>query len=263
MMLELLFGLYGLFCIALYLFISKNPVHVSRFSRVGWKRKVLLVTAHPDDECMFFSPTILHLTSAGHKVFLLCLSTGDFYGQGETRRVELIRSCEVLGIPEEHVFIVDDKALPDDPKVNWDPERICFYAYDYVTKLDINTIITFDESGVSGHMNHKATHRAFWRCLFQDNLPQGVEFYCLKTTNILRKYISVLDLPISLLTSGFKFVFISDWENVIRGQKAMQAHWSQLTWFRMLYIIFSGYMVINTLKPLSLERPRHHPPNKS
>ena len=38
---------------------------------------VLIVTAHPDDECMFFSPTILSLSRLGHKIYLLCLSTGE------------------------------------------------------------------------------------------------------------------------------------------------------------------------------------------
>ena len=37
---------------------------------------VLLVTAHPDDECMFFTPVILHLIDRGLRVALLCLSTG-------------------------------------------------------------------------------------------------------------------------------------------------------------------------------------------
>lgn len=36
----------------------------------------LLVIAHPDDESMFFSPTVLSLTRAGHPVWVLCLSTG-------------------------------------------------------------------------------------------------------------------------------------------------------------------------------------------
>jgi len=39
--------------------------------------RVLFVTAHPDDECMFFAPTILTLTRSGqYDVFLLCLSSG-------------------------------------------------------------------------------------------------------------------------------------------------------------------------------------------
>lgn len=45
-------------------------------------RRTLIVTAHPDDECMFFAPVILSLTSGrGYKgraaqVYLLCLSEG-------------------------------------------------------------------------------------------------------------------------------------------------------------------------------------------
>ena len=38
--------------------------------------KVLLVTAHPDDETVFFAPTVTALHSSGHEVFLLCLTTG-------------------------------------------------------------------------------------------------------------------------------------------------------------------------------------------
>ena len=36
----------------------------------------VLVTAHPDDEAMFFGPTILRLIEQGLRVALLCLSTG-------------------------------------------------------------------------------------------------------------------------------------------------------------------------------------------
>ncbi|OVA19558.1 N-acetylglucosaminyl phosphatidylinositol deacetylase [Macleaya cordata] len=60
------------------------------------KRTVLLVVAHPDDESMFFSPTILYLTSAGHNVHILCLSTGNADGKGDTRREELYQACAAL-----------------------------------------------------------------------------------------------------------------------------------------------------------------------
>ena len=39
------------------------------------KKAVLVITAHPDDECMFFSPAILNLKQSS-TVHLLCLSTG-------------------------------------------------------------------------------------------------------------------------------------------------------------------------------------------
>ena len=39
--------------------------------------RILLITAHPDDECMFFAPTILSLgRSVRAELFLLCLSEG-------------------------------------------------------------------------------------------------------------------------------------------------------------------------------------------
>eukprot|EP00035_Acanthoeca_spectabilis_P037791 m.47445 g.47445 ORF g.47445 m.47445 type:complete len:102 (-) comp8864_c0_seq1:2284-2589(-) len=41
---------------------------------------VLLVTAHPDDEAMFFGPTIARMRRLGHTVHILCLSTGNFEG---------------------------------------------------------------------------------------------------------------------------------------------------------------------------------------
>ena len=39
------------------------------------KKTVLVITAHPDDECMFFSPSILNLQRSC-TVHVLCLSTG-------------------------------------------------------------------------------------------------------------------------------------------------------------------------------------------
>eukprot|EP00121_Abeoforma_whisleri_P002042 Awhi_evm1s1826 len=39
--------------------------------------RILFVTAHPDDECMFFGPSILHLLKdPNNTVLLLCLSEG-------------------------------------------------------------------------------------------------------------------------------------------------------------------------------------------
>ena len=40
-------------------------------------KNVLFVTAHPDDECMFFAPCILHLSRLS-SVHLLCLTSGKY-----------------------------------------------------------------------------------------------------------------------------------------------------------------------------------------
>ena len=71
---------------------------------------ILLLTAHPDDECMFFAPTILALHDAitpPPALYSLCLSVGNADGIGDTRRHELARSLEVLGIEEGRRWVVD------------------------------------------------------------------------------------------------------------------------------------------------------------
>jgi N-acetylglucosaminylphosphatidylinositol deacetylase len=85
--------------------------------------RILFLTAHPDDECMFFAPTITALTSKMNsgldylteyltfktypEVFSLCLSVGDADGLGNVRRDELRRSLDVLGIKSENREVID------------------------------------------------------------------------------------------------------------------------------------------------------------
>ena len=69
---------------------------------------VLLLTAHPDDECMFFAPTLLALSREERvNVFSLCLSVGNADGLGQTRRHELARSLNVLGVSQNRRWVVD------------------------------------------------------------------------------------------------------------------------------------------------------------
>ena len=45
-------------------------------------RRALLVTAHPDDECMFFGPAVVGLLrDPACAVYLLCLSTGQSFAE--------------------------------------------------------------------------------------------------------------------------------------------------------------------------------------
>lgn len=47
----------------------------------GAEVRALIVTAHPDDECMFFAPTIIQLVELNASVHLLCLSEGTVTAQ--------------------------------------------------------------------------------------------------------------------------------------------------------------------------------------
>jgi len=49
-----------------------------RLPKTAHMERVLLITAHPDDECMFFGPLIYSLTQRqGCQVYILCLSNGE------------------------------------------------------------------------------------------------------------------------------------------------------------------------------------------
>ena len=133
----------------------------------------------------------------------------------------------------------------------------------------IDTLITFDCHGVSSHPNHISLYygarqwltslmagKSGWKC--------PVELYTLTTTNIVRKYISVLDAPITMLvganrTAGLSkkkkreeppsLLYISDYAQWWRGLTAMvKAHKSQMVWFRWGWISVGRYMIVNDLR---------------
>ena len=56
--------------------------------------RVLLVTAHPDDETIFFSPTISALRYAGNEVFLLCFTNGTCRSTNRVLGRGLSVTCE-------------------------------------------------------------------------------------------------------------------------------------------------------------------------
>ena len=98
------------FCLAFYLLVNYFRPY-ARLKAIGEARRVLLVVSHPDDESMFFGPTLLNLCRtrpSAENVFLLCMSNGDFRGNGEgvVRKHELYAACNVLGLPEENITIL-------------------------------------------------------------------------------------------------------------------------------------------------------------
>ncbi|XP_077044802.1 N-acetylglucosaminyl-phosphatidylinositol de-N-acetylase isoform X4 [Agelaius phoeniceus] len=122
--------------------------------------RALVLTAHPDDEAMFFAPALLGLRSAGAAPAVLCCSAGNYYNQGEIRKKELEQSCCVLGIPASDVTVLDHRDLPDDPAVEWDTQLLATLVLEHIEAKNINLVVTFDAGGVSGHANHISLYKA-------------------------------------------------------------------------------------------------------
>ncbi|CAH2986239.1 unnamed protein product [Chilo suppressalis] len=213
-------------------------------------KRVLIVVAHPDDECMFFGPTIFRLCEQGADVYLLCLSSGNFEGKGKIRKQELWRACQELGVPEQNVCLITDTRLQDDPKLHWPVSVIAKLIQHDLEALEIDTLVIFDRGGVSSHANHSAIFYAVAYMFVEKLMPKRCSVYTLDSVNILRKYISFLDIPLSFVLSSKRYFL--RWTESRRVVRAMKHHHSQMVWFRYLYVIFSRYMVINTLRRISL-----------
>lgn len=72
---------YVVVCLVFYRSIFSRYARRSpllQCSKFPQTKRVLIVTAHPDDECMFFGPTILSLIGRKQcQIYLLCLSNGE------------------------------------------------------------------------------------------------------------------------------------------------------------------------------------------
>ncbi|RXG61250.1 N-acetylglucosaminyl-phosphatidylinositol de-N-acetylase [Armadillidium vulgare] len=203
------------------------------------KRRVLIIIAHPDDECMFFGPTILHFTQREKAlVYILCLSSGNFYNKGCDRMTELWNSCETLGVATENIIIYRCDDLPDNPSVMWPTLHTSRIINQHIHSYDIDTVISFDGNGVSGHLNHFAIFNALEHLIEEMELPSNCEVYSLESINMFRKYSSFFDILLSYTLS----------KCCLTATAAMKAHRSQYVWFRKMYMLFSRYVIINTLK---------------
>lgn len=225
-----------------------------------WDR-VLLVIAHPDDEAMFFGPILQRLAAHGTDLRILCLSTGNAAGLGRIRKNELLRSCETLGVSNATsrcVTIVDDAALQDGMHTIWDEKLVASYIGRHAAIIRPDMIITFDPHGVSGHTNHRALNSGLQLLLRQQREQPPWKPFQLVSTSIVRKFGGPTD---ALLWIFGEYLLPSVTQREERGLlavnplvivRAMTCHWSQLVWFRILFMVFSRYTYINTIKPMTV-----------
>ena len=185
------------------------------------------------------------------------------------------------------VLVIEDSRFPDSMTTTWSAASIAQILSTAFTPdanqsskktstlpsdapfSTIDVLLTFDSDGISAHPNHISLHhgarhwlshfmagKSGWKC--------PVELYTLTTTNILRKYISILDVPGTMLLGGLRgtilsgrqrrdkspqLLYVNDLRQWRRGQSAMtNGHRSQMRWFRWGWVGIGRYMVVNDLK---------------
>ncbi|TVU16617.1 hypothetical protein EJB05_40190 [Eragrostis curvula] len=165
-------------------------------------RNVLLVVAHPDDESMFFAPTIFFLKSKGHNIHILCMSQGNADGLGHTRKDELYYACDTFKIPRKQVKVLDHPKLQDGFHEKWDHGLLAGLTMEQVQLWDIDTILTFDSYGVSGHPNHQDVHHGICKYL-QENGQGNIEAW--ELVSLLHEILGPpsLDFLVRLIRSRF------------------------------------------------------------
>ncbi|XP_077220993.1 uncharacterized protein LOC143854769 isoform X2 [Tasmannia lanceolata] len=247
------FSLFVVLCVS-----SCKPSMVSfLFTEPGemiGKKNILLVIAHPDDESMFFSPTILYLTSRGYNLHILCMSTGDVEGKGNIRKEEFYQACAILKVPLQQVKVLDHPALQDGFDKTWSHDLLQKFIGEELINRDIDLLITFDNCGVSGHRNHCDVHHGICM-LLRENSRRNIKAWELISTNIARKYSGPVDIWLSILCSlhyprGQMYCLVNGHPH--KSFLAMAQHGSQWVWFRKLFVLLSSYTYMNTLRKINV-----------
>jgi N-acetylglucosaminylphosphatidylinositol deacetylase len=200
--------------------------------------RFLLVIAHPDDEVIFFRPTMSILQSEGKEVYILCLTEGDHEGLGIIRTEELYESAATFGIPRSRVEI---KQYRDGRQEVWDLEAVKRDVSSFSREHDIQAIITFDDYGVTGHINHVSCYEAV-----RDLKGEQIGL------SLMSRSVWIKGLgPLSVFVHDPSADYVLSSENVTKSWRHMKVHESQFVWYRKLLILISRYSYVNAYKTIT------------
>ncbi len=148
-----------------------------------FKRTLLAVLAHPDDESFGTGGTLALYAARGVDVYLVCATRGEvgqadpeylkgFASIGEMRAAELRCAAGVLGLKGVYFLGYRDSGMPGtvdnqhpDAQVSHPVEEVAGKVVKYIRELKPDVVITFDPIGGYRHPDHihiqQATTLAF------------------------------------------------------------------------------------------------------
>jgi LmbE family N-acetylglucosaminyl deacetylase len=118
----------------------------------------LAVIAHPDDESFGLGAVISQLATAGSAVHILCYSHGEASTLNETRadlrharEEELRRASAELGVASVTLLDYPDSGLAGVP-----PGELAGHAAAVAARHGVSGLLVFDDTGITGHRDHRA-----------------------------------------------------------------------------------------------------------
>ena len=210
------------------------------YSSIG---SVLLIIAHPDDEIMFWTPTISYLLSKKINFKILCLSNGNFLGLGEKREVEFDNVSRELNLPDNVILNIPE--LQDNITMKWDEKKVAEVIDDFLKRnTDVKTILTFDKNGVTKHPNHISCFEGLIYYLkenYEECKKKNIQIYTLDSFNFIFQYTWVIPMIKNFVS---KYAFMSN--TFFKSYKLMRLYETQFNLLRKAHTIFSSYSYFNS-----------------
>lgn len=233
---------------SIYLSISEKNKLKSMFSisdtkDISSSGSVLLIIAHPDDEIMFWTPTIKYLMSYNLTIKILCLSNGNYYGIGEIREKEFYNVAKELKMEESQILNIPE--LQDNINIKWDPNVVSKQIQDFLAlNKDVKIILTFDNNGVTKHPNHISCNEGLKNYVNNNKeelIKNGIQIYFLDSFNFALQYTFIFPfLNYLFKRNGYMTMYF------YYSYKWMKIYKSQFNLLRKVHTIMSGYSFFNS-----------------
>ena len=167
------------------------------------------------------------------------------------RESELRNWMQHANVSEDHYTILQDARIQDGFDQSWNRTLCSQILQRVIQEKGICEVYSFDAKGVSKHPNHIATFHAL-ESLSQSGQLKHVSFYSLDSVSLLAKYMGPLSLIKNVIKKRENCVTNS---NPLLSLNTFRIHQSQITWYRVLFAIFSRYSYENCWSPLGLSPP--------
>ena len=162
-------------------------------------RTLMAVHAHPDDEVISTGGVLARYASEGVRtVVVTCTDGSQGFGPGgvlpgepghdleavaTTRRRELARSCDLLGVSHVELLGYRDSGMAgwagnENPQAfcNAPPEEAAAALVALIERFAPQVLVTYDADGGYGHPDHIQTHRVAMAALDRTEVPAKVYF---------------------------------------------------------------------------------------